>query len=59
MTTCDLMRWVNVRVGDELYERIKAAADADRRSLSNWIAFACEEKLARTERERTERERGE
>jgi predicted HicB family RNase H-like nuclease len=53
------MRWVNVRVGDELYERIKAAADADRRSLSNWIAFACEEKLARTERERTERERGE
>jgi predicted HicB family RNase H-like nuclease len=52
MTTFGHMRWVNVRVGEELYERIKAAAEADRRSLSNWIGVACEEKLARIERER-------
>jgi predicted HicB family RNase H-like nuclease len=39
MTTSDLMKWVSVRVGDPLYERIKAAAEADQRSISNWIGY--------------------
>jgi hypothetical protein len=41
---------VSFRVGEDLRERIRAAADADRRTMSNWIALACEEKLDRDER---------
>jgi hypothetical protein len=41
---------VSFRVGEDLRERIRAAAEADRRTMSNWIALACEEKLDRDER---------
>ena len=56
MTASEPMRWLNVRVGDELYERIKHAAEDDRRSMSNWASVAFEEKLARIERERNREE---
>jgi hypothetical protein len=45
---------VSFRVGDDLRVRIRAAAEADRRTMSNWIALACEEKLDRDERCRKE-----
>jgi uncharacterized protein (DUF1778 family) len=35
-------RWVHIRVDEDLHERMKAAAAADRRSLANWVAVACE-----------------
>jgi predicted HicB family RNase H-like nuclease len=38
-------RWVHFRVDEQIYERIRTAATADRRSLSNWIAVACERNL--------------
>jgi len=45
---------VSFRIGEDLRERIRAAAEADRRTMSNWIALACEEKLDRDERRRGE-----
>jgi uncharacterized protein (DUF1778 family) len=42
-------RWVHFRVDEQIYDRIRAAADADRRSLSNWIAVACERALSDVE----------
>jgi predicted transcriptional regulator len=45
---------VSFRVGEDLRERIRVAAEADRRTMSNWIALACEEKLDRDERRRGE-----
>jgi predicted transcriptional regulator len=45
---------VSFRVGEDLRDRIRAAAEADRRTMSNWIALACEEKLDRDERRRNE-----
>lgn len=38
-------RWVNVRMDDSMLGRIRAAAEADRRSVSNWVALACERAL--------------
>jgi hypothetical protein len=38
-------RWVHLRVDEQIYDRMKAAAEADRRSLSNWVAVACERAL--------------
>lgn len=39
-------RWVHFRVDEQIYERIRSAATADRRSLSNWVAVACERALS-------------
>jgi len=32
-------RWVNFRCDEDLHERMKVAAAADGRSLSNWLAY--------------------
>ena len=41
------MNWhkVTFQVEQELYERVHAAAEADRRSLSNWLAYTVERAL--------------
>lgn len=38
-------RWVHFRIPEDVHDRIKAAAAEDRRSLSNWVAMACERAL--------------
>jgi len=32
-------RWAHFRIDDELYEEMRAAAIADSRTLSNWLAL--------------------
>lgn len=39
-------RWVHFRVDERVLERAKKAAEADRRSLSNWVALTVERALA-------------
>lgn len=39
-------RWAHFRISEELYERARRAAEADRRSLSNWFALTVERALA-------------
>jgi len=36
------MRWLHFRVDEQLYERARQVAAADRRSLSNWVALIIE-----------------
>jgi hypothetical protein len=36
------MRWLHFRVNEQLYARAQRAAEADRRSLSNWVALTIE-----------------
>jgi predicted HicB family RNase H-like nuclease len=38
-------RWLHFRIEEELHERVREAAEADRRSVSNWVAVACERAL--------------
>lgn len=38
-------RWVHFRVDESVWERAKKAAEADRRSLSNWVALTVERAL--------------
>jgi predicted HicB family RNase H-like nuclease len=44
-TIWHMTRWVHFRIAEELYERARAAATADRRSLSNWLALVVERAL--------------
>jgi hypothetical protein len=53
------MRWVSMRVGDPLYERIRRAAEEDQRSISNWLAFEITKVLDDRDRERKRQERPE
>ena len=46
------MKVISLRVGDELHARMVAAAEADHRSLSNWLIVQAERALAETERGR-------
>jgi len=39
------MRWLHFRVDEQLHERARQAAAADRRSLSNWLALTIEKAL--------------
>lgn len=39
-------RWINIRVRYETYEGMKAAAERDQRSLSNWLAVTVDRVLA-------------
>lgn len=39
------VRWVHFRVEEDLHEKMRAAAAADRRSLSNWLALTLERVL--------------
>ena len=39
-------RWLSIRIDDEVRERAKAAAAADRRSMSTWIVLLIEKALA-------------
>jgi hypothetical protein len=41
-STAVLTRPVHIKFPPELYDAIKAAADADRRPLTHWIRLACE-----------------
>jgi hypothetical protein len=51
------MKYLQVRLGDDLYSRLKAAADRDHRSLNGEVIVALERFLADAERE--QRARGE
>jgi len=44
-------RSAHFRIEEELYERAQQAADADRRSLSNWFALIVERALEEKPRE--------
>jgi predicted transcriptional regulator len=48
------MKVVTLRVGDDLHARIRAAAEDDHRTLSNWLIVAAIEKLERESKERGE-----
>lgn len=37
--------WLHFRIDKELYERLRKAAVADRRSIANWVAVTCEHAL--------------
>jgi hypothetical protein len=50
------VRYLGVRIPEELFDSVKAAADRDRRTLTAWVTIALEEHLA--EQERHERDRG-
>jgi predicted HicB family RNase H-like nuclease len=45
-------RWVHFRIPEDVHDRIKAVAAADRRSLSAWVTVACEKALESAEAER-------
>jgi hypothetical protein len=49
------MRYLSLRVDDRLYERIRAEADRDRRSINSWTVIQLEELLDRLDRERKRR----
>ena len=44
------VRFISVRVPDELHERIRAAAEDDRRSISNWVIITLEQALDELDR---------
>lgn len=39
-------RWVAFRVDERLHEEIRAAAEADHRSISSWVALTVERAIA-------------
>lgn len=41
-------RWIHFRIDEALYERMRAEAAADRRSLANWLSVTIERLLAET-----------
>jgi hypothetical protein len=45
-------RWVHFRIDEKLYERMRTAAAADRRSLSNWLALVVEHALIRQDEQK-------
>lgn len=43
-----MTRWAHFRIDEQLLERARQAAEADRRSLSNWFALTIERALKET-----------
>jgi predicted HicB family RNase H-like nuclease len=43
----DLVKSLGLRVTERLYAEIKDRANAEHRSMANWVVVAIEEKLAR------------
>jgi len=41
------MKTISVVTEEEVYERLKAYADADKRSVSNWIVILIERELTK------------
>jgi predicted HicB family RNase H-like nuclease len=41
------MKFINTRVDDELYEKAREAADAERRSVSSWIRNLIEDAVSK------------
>jgi hypothetical protein len=48
------MRHVGLRLTDDLYDKVKAAADEDRRPLNTWVTIVLEGAIADLERRRRE-----
>jgi hypothetical protein len=48
------MRHVGLRLSDELFAKVKNAADADRRTLNTWVTIQLERAVADLEREARE-----
>jgi secreted protein with Ig-like and vWFA domain len=48
------VRWIHFRIDEQLVERARRAAEADRRSLSNWVALTIERALEEKPRESAE-----
>lgn len=46
-----LTRLAHIRLSDDVYERAQKAAEADRRSLANWLAVTIERALDEKPRE--------
>jgi hypothetical protein len=51
-----VVRYLGVRIPDELFEAVKAAAERDRRTLTAWVTIALEQHLARQERREREQD---
>jgi predicted HicB family RNase H-like nuclease len=51
------VRYIGVRVADELYEKVRAAAEADRRSINVWVTLVLERAVAEIEREQRDETR--
>ena len=49
------VRYLSVRIPDELFEAVKDAAERDRRTMTAWVTIALEQHLA--EQESREREK--
>ncbi len=45
------MRWLHFRIDEQLHERARLAAAADRRSLSNWVMLTIERAVDAAEAE--------
>ena len=52
----DLVRSLGIRITDRAYAEIKKRADAEHRSMANWVVVAIEEKIAREQVERQDRD---
>jgi predicted HicB family RNase H-like nuclease len=52
-------RWVHFRLDEAIHARVRAAAARDRRSLSNWVAMACEKALEAAEHAQDSADSGE
>jgi predicted HicB family RNase H-like nuclease len=51
----DLVKSLGLRVTERLYAEIKERAEAEHRSMANWVVVAVEEKIAREQAERNEK----
>ena len=47
----DLVKSLGLRVTERLYAEIKQRAEAEHRSMANWVVVAVEEKIAREQRD--------
>ena len=50
----DLVKSLGLRVTERLYAEIKDRAEAEHRSMANWVVVAIEEKIAREQKEEPE-----
>lgn len=44
------MKTISVVIEDEMYRRLKAISEDDRRTMSNWVALAIEREIERYEK---------
>ena len=46
------VRYIGARISDQLFDRVKAAAEAERRTMNTWLTIAIERYLEEGEKDR-------